>query len=94
MIILDALRTDALKAAADEYDLVGEIDEVTSVGSTSKEWLLKTFTEEYADDIGETTYVTGNGFVHWLENESVDYLDFSATSRSTIERFDVLNKLL
>ncbi len=94
LIILDALRTDALKSVADEYDFIGEIDEVTSVGSTSKEWLLKTFTEEHAGDIEETMYVTGNGFVHWLEDESVDYLDFSATSKSTIERFDVLNGLL
>ena len=94
LIILDALRMDALKVVADEYDFIGEIDEVTSVGSTSKEWLLKTFTEEYAGDIEETTYVTGNGFVHWLEDDSVDYLDFSATSGTTIERFDVLNGLL
>ena len=94
LIVLDALRVDALREVADEYPFIGEINKKTSVGSTSKEWLLKTFTELYSEEIANTTCVTGNGFVHWLQDDPPKYLDFSATSGSAVERIDILERAL
>jgi hypothetical protein len=45
---------------ADEYDFVTADSTTVSVGSATEEWLEKNFTEEYADEIRRTTYVTGN----------------------------------
>lgn len=62
LIVLDACRVDLLRSVADEYDFLGDIERVESVGSMSKEWMAKTFTDEYADEVAETAYVTSNVF--------------------------------
>ncbi|MFW5929582.1 MAG: hypothetical protein ACOCT0_04100 [Halobacteriota archaeon] len=65
LVILDACRVDLLRSVADEYDFIGspdDVDRVTSVGSMSKEWMAKTFTADYADEMAETAYVTANVF--------------------------------
>lgn len=62
LIILDACRVDALRAVADEYEFLGEVGSITSVGSTSFEWMNHTFGSEYRDEIRKTGYVTGNGY--------------------------------
>jgi hypothetical protein len=59
-VVLDACRTDALAAVADEYDFLADRGAVWSVGSTSGEWVAHTFDRRYADAIGETAYVTAN----------------------------------
>lgn len=94
LIVLDALRTDALREVADEYSFLCDIGEKTSLASTSKEWLLKTFTERYREKISNTTYVTGNGFVHWLRDDPPKYLEFSATSETAIQRCELLERAL
>jgi hypothetical protein len=60
LILLDCCRVDALRAVADEYDFVRETSSLTSVGSTSREWIAKTFTPAYRDEIARTAYVTSN----------------------------------
>lgn len=60
LIILDACRVDTLKSVADEYPFLQDIDHIWSVGSTSDEWLAKTFTNDYLDEIPNTAYVTSN----------------------------------
>ncbi|WP_265108290.1 hypothetical protein [Halosolutus halophilus] len=62
LIILDACRVDALREVADEYDFIEEVNSVWSVGSQSAEWMANTFTESWRDEIGNTTYISGNGF--------------------------------
>ena len=62
LVILDACRVDLLRSVADEYEFLGDIERVESVGSMSKEWMAKTFTDEYADEVAETAYVTSNVF--------------------------------
>ena len=62
LVVLDACRVDLLRSVADEYEFLGEIERVESVGSMSKEWMAKTFTDEYADEVAETAYVTSNVF--------------------------------
>lgn len=94
LIILDALRVDALHEVADEYSFIEDISERTSVGSTSKEWLLKTFTESHSEEIAKTTYVTGNGFVHWLRDDPPKYMDFSSTGGTAVEHVELLERAL
>lgn len=60
LIVLDACRVDTLRAVADEYDFIEDVDELWSVGSHSAEWMTQTFTEPYRSDIGRTRYITGN----------------------------------
>jgi len=60
LVILDACRVDALRQVAPEFDFIGDVGAIWSVGSASHEWLCKTFTETYADEIAETAYVSAN----------------------------------
>lgn len=62
LIILDACRIDLLESVADEYEFIEDIERMESVGSMSKEWMAKTFTDEYADETSQTAYVTANVF--------------------------------
>lgn len=62
LIILDACRVDALREVEDEYGFLTVDDSITSVGSTSFEWMNHTFDAEYRNEIEETAYVTGNGY--------------------------------
>jgi hypothetical protein len=62
LIILDACRVDALEAVADEYEFVTDVESMTSVGSTSFEWMNHTFAAEYTDEVRRTGYVTGNTY--------------------------------
>lgn len=60
LLVLDACRVDALKAVAPEYDWLGSVGSMWSVGSSSHEWLCKTFTNAYEDEIAETAYLSSN----------------------------------
>lgn len=62
LVILDACRVDLLREVADEYPFVGSVESFESVGSMSEEWMIKTFTDEYADEMRQTAYVTSNVF--------------------------------
>lgn len=62
LIVLDTCRVDALAAVAGEYDFLPEtIPAIRSVGSKTREWMTNTFTEEYADEVANTGYITFNG---------------------------------
>ena len=60
LVVLDACRTDALAAVADEYDFLADRGTAWSPGSTSGEWVASTFDRAYADEIARTAYVTAN----------------------------------
>ena len=62
LVILDACRVDVMREIAAEYPFVGQIDSFESIGSMSEEWMAKTFTEEYRDELADTVYVTANVF--------------------------------
>lgn len=62
LIVLDACRVDLLRSVADEYEFIDTVERTESVGSMSKEWMAKTFTDEYADEVSNTAYVTSNVF--------------------------------
>jgi hypothetical protein len=60
LVVLDACRLDIMESIADEYNFVRKVDSIESVGSASAEWLEKTFTEEHAEEVAKTSYVTAN----------------------------------
>jgi len=60
LLVLDACRVDALREVAPEFEFTESVDDIWSVGSSSHEWLCKTFTQEYLDDIQETAYISTN----------------------------------
>jgi hypothetical protein len=62
LIILDACRVDALREVEDEYGFLTVDDTITSVGSTSFEWMNHTFDSEHQGEIKQTAYVSGNGY--------------------------------
>lgn len=66
LIILDACRVDALKEVAPEYEFFdqGEIESIWSIGSGSLEFMCKTFTYEYEDEVNETLYLAANGYIN------------------------------
>ena len=63
LVVLDGCRVDALRAVAPEYEFldVGEIESVVSVGCSGREWLAKTFTTAYRDEVTRTAHVSANG---------------------------------
>jgi hypothetical protein len=60
LIVLDACRVDAMRTVADEFDFVDSVDSIWSVGSSSHEWLCKTFTNDHLPAIRETGYISTN----------------------------------
>ncbi|KYH26432.1 hypothetical protein HAPAU_15300 [Halalkalicoccus paucihalophilus] len=69
LVVLDACRTDALHEVAPEYPFLGDLGSIWSVGSTSHEWYVKTFVEEYREILAETALISSNPFAeHTLVN--------------------------
>ena len=64
LIILNACRVDALEGVTSEYYFIARTETRWSVGSHSHEWLAQTFSEDYANEIANTAYVSGNGHTH------------------------------
>lgn len=62
LVVLDACRTDLLREVAPNYEFIGDVESIESVGSMSEEWLVKTFMPEYADELRDTVHVTANVF--------------------------------
>ncbi len=58
LVVLDACRADLLQSVAPEFDFLGDVDTLRSVGSSSSEWLENTF--EGNPETGRTVMVTGN----------------------------------
>ncbi|MFC7174345.1 hypothetical protein ACFQL0_15375 [Haloplanus litoreus] len=90
LLILDACRVDALRMVADEYDFIDTVDSIVSVGSTSFEWMSKTFTRRHAETIDGTAYVSANPYLRqvFYENEHPpmgDSIPFGPTDYDTVD---------
>lgn len=82
LLILDTCRVDALKSLQSEYAFLETVDSITSVGSSSPEWIANTFTREFADEIGKTAHLTVNAHAHKIlvEGKSLgEYKEFIYT---------------
>jgi len=64
LLILDTCRVDAMREVADEYDFINTIESMTSVGSSSFEWMNNTFRTKYKPQIRGTAYLSQNGFTN------------------------------
>lgn len=62
LVILDACRYDVFSDQYQGADWLRQLESITSVGSASPEWMDKTFTSEYLDQMASTAYVTGNPY--------------------------------
>lgn len=91
LVILDTARVDALRAVADEYDFVGEVEELTSVGASSPEWVARTFTEEHADEIANTAYLSANGNVETVLERDAPTHDPGYLTHGLLSRFDYVH---
>lgn len=72
LIVLDACRADLAADVADDYPFL-DGETTTSAASCSPEWMDKNFTDEYADEMARTAYVTGNPY----SREHVDSEQFA-----------------
>lgn len=93
LVLLDTCRVDALRAVQDEYDFLEDIQEVWSIGSTSKEWVEQTFVHKYADEIAETAYITGNPFSNTLLG-SRKRTEYGSTHGTWIEQVNWVNSII
>ncbi|XVH31259.1 hypothetical protein ACNS7O_12810 [Haloferacaceae archaeon DSL9] len=70
LLILDACRVDLAREAAADHAVIGgreNVGTLWSLASKSSDWMRRTFTEEYRDEIERTAYVTGNPFTSEAE---------------------------
>lgn len=69
LIILDACRADLFQEVALQYDwLPDEIEMRRSVGPATRNWMQRTFTDEYSDEIAKTDYIVSNAYSEVLLN--------------------------
>ena len=69
LVILDACRYDMYQR------VVGPSESITSVASTSTEWMRKTFADRYDDEIARTAYVSANPYSHKLDTGRFGLVD-------------------
>ncbi|WP_132057801.1 alkaline phosphatase family protein [Halorussus amylolyticus] len=61
LVVLDSCRADLMQEVSAEYNfLPDDIPTTNSVGSFTGEWVQKNFSNQYADEMAHTAYVTGN----------------------------------
>jgi len=64
LVLIDTGRPDAVRKLLSKYDWLTDVQSVRSVGSSSPEWYLNTFSEDYADEIEETALISANIYAH------------------------------
>lgn len=62
LLVLDACRWDVFFERYGNADWLDTVEPTTSVGSASPEWMDKTFTAAYEEEMESTAYVTGNPY--------------------------------
>lgn len=91
LLVLDTCRVDAIIEVADEYDFIEDIDSITSVGSTSFEWMDHTFTTDHLSEIQKTAYLSQNGFTDMVPGGGYTGqvpIPFGPSEYPTVERED------
>lgn len=74
LVVLDACRADLLRSVAPDFEFLGEVESVRSVGSSSSEWLENTFLGH--PETGRTAMVTGNTWTdRYLDADGFAALD-------------------
>ncbi|WP_424016082.1 hypothetical protein ACOZ35_15180 [Halorubrum xinjiangense] len=74
LVVLDACRADLLRSVAPDFEFLGEVETVRSVGSSSSEWLENTFVGH--PETARTAMVTGNTWTdRYLDADAFAALD-------------------
>jgi hypothetical protein len=99
-IILDTCRVDALKEVQNEYEFINSVGSTLSVGSSTPEWLINTFSTRWKDQIRRTTRVSGNAFddyilvrqsdPHELDRAPLAWPNFSQVKHSAFDHLEIL----
>lgn len=78
LIVLDACRVDLVDCVDSDYDWIDDYGSIKSVGGDSYTWMKNTFSEEHAEKINNTAYVTANPHSEKVFNRhnSIDISDF------------------
>lgn len=71
-IILDTCRVDALKAVADEYTFINDVEDILSVGGSSAEWMVHTFDRQWRELLSNTAYLTSNAWAKRIIDDQLD----------------------
>ncbi|WP_311170657.1 hypothetical protein [Halobellus ordinarius] len=83
LIVLDACRVDAIREVSSEFGILPDnITSVWSQGSTSKEWVERTFSNENLEEINKTAMISANPFAEHIQREedtTLDWLEFLDT---------------
>jgi len=75
LIVLDTARVDALRIVAEEYDFIGEVDSIWSVGGASAEWLARTFDEQHLDEIQTTAFCSAQSHIQEILDTKIHKTD-------------------
>src|SRR5699024_6525154 len=75
LIILDACRADLVEEVADKYAFITDVGRFRSRGSKTTDWMSRNFTDDYADEMARTAYITGNPFSRRVDGERFAILD-------------------
>jgi|GEM_PF-5777412 len=80
-----------MATVADEYNFIEDVDSTTSVGSTSFEWMVHTFTNDYLHKVRNTTYLSQNSFTARVPGGGYTGkvpIPFGPSTYDTVERED------
>lgn len=61
-ILLDTCRVDGMNVIKNEYQFINNVGSTLSVGARSPEWIAKTFSKLYTNEIENTAYLSANAF--------------------------------
>lgn len=99
-VILDTARVDAITELRDEYDFITEVDSIWSVGSSTPEWLINTFSERWLEQIRNTSRISANGFDEYilvqqspppeLDNAPLGAPDFPRVDHTEFDYLEIL----
>lgn len=60
LILLDCATPEMMNEVQDDYDFIGEIKTLTSVGTCSNQWMKNTFVKSHDEEMESTVHVTAN----------------------------------
>lgn len=91
LLILDGCRVDAMEAVSTEYDFIRSVDSIWSVGSSSHEWMVKTFVNKYVNEISNTAHVSTNPFASRVFDDGI-YPPYTYSIPFDLSSWDVVDK--
>lgn len=99
LIVLDTARNDAMREVAPNFNFIDSVNSIRSIGSTSSEWIAKTFVTEYQKAIEETILVSANPHVQYTlydrqfpEHDKAAYLSYTAWETVTADQLELIDQ--